>query len=154
MSRSGYDTFALVINFINPSQVPCHIIVGLFEAPDIFSVVLVEQVKVLLAEFNLTNKVIMYVKDERTNLNSVTITFIYVISCEPLQLFQPFAGFYFGHVVPKACQYAMNEINVGVGMKEVNLKDAQAAFQKTITQTKKSGKGTLEWEKACHEGGM
>ncbi len=48
----------------------------------------------------------------------------------------------------------MNEVNVGVGMKEVNLKDAQAAFQKTITWNKKSGKGKLEWEKGCHEGGM
>jgi hypothetical protein len=50
----------------------------------------------------------------------------------------------------KACQYAMNEVYVGAGMKEVNLKDAQVAFQKTITWTKKFGKGKLEWEKACH----
>jgi hypothetical protein len=48
----------------------------------------------------------------------------------------------------------MNEVNVGACMKEVNLKDAQAAFQKTITWIEKSGKGRLEWEKACHEGGM
>ncbi len=34
MSRLSYDTFALVINFINQDWVPCHIIVGLFETPN------------------------------------------------------------------------------------------------------------------------
>ncbi len=48
----------------------------------------------------------------------------------------------------------MNEIKVGVGMKEVSLKDAQVVLQKIITWTKKSGKGRLEWEKACHESSM
>jgi hypothetical protein len=64
--------------------VPCHIVVVLFEALDISSVVFIEQVKVLLEKFNLTNKVIMYVKDEGTNLNSFTIALISVMSCEPL----------------------------------------------------------------------
>jgi hypothetical protein len=48
----------------------------------------------------------------------------------------------------------MNEVNVGAGMKEVNLKDAQATFQKTITYIKKFSEGRLGWEKACPEGGM
>jgi hypothetical protein len=39
-------------------------------------------------------------------------------------------------------------------MKEVNLKDAQLAFQKTITWTKKSKKGKHEWEKVYHEAGL
>jgi hypothetical protein len=64
MSRLGYDTFALVINFIYQSLVPCHIIVGLFETPDTSNASLAKQMKVLLVEFNLTSKVIMYVKDE------------------------------------------------------------------------------------------
>jgi hypothetical protein len=37
---------------------PCHIIVGLFKTLNNFGVALVKQVKVLLVEFNLTNKVI------------------------------------------------------------------------------------------------
>jgi hypothetical protein len=124
MLKLGYDTFALVINFINPSWVPCHITIGLFEAPNTFGVALAKQVKVLLVEFNLTNKVIAHVKDEGTNLNFFTTTFTFVMSCELLQLAQPFVGFYFGHVMSKACQYATNEIKVGVGIKEVSLKDA------------------------------
>jgi len=89
--------------------------------------------KVLLVDFNLTSKVIMYVKDEGTNLNSLTIAFTFVVSCEPLQLFQSFASFCIGHVMSKACQYATNEVNVGANMKKVNLKDVQVVFQKTIT---------------------
>ncbi len=36
-------------------------------------------------------------------------------------------------------------------MKEVSLKDAQVAFQKTITWIKKSGKGIIEWQKTFYE---
>ncbi len=70
----------------------------------------------------------MYVKDEGANLNSIITTLTFVVSCEPLQLFQPFISFCFGHVMSKACQYAMNEAKVGVGMKEIGLKDVQAAL--------------------------
>ncbi len=81
--------------------------------------------KVLLIKFNLTNKVIVYVKDEGINLNFLTIDFIFIVSCEPLQLPQPFVGFCFGHVMSKACQYAMNEFKPGAGMKELSLKNVQ-----------------------------
>jgi hypothetical protein len=37
---------------------------------------------------------------------------------------------------------------------EVNMKDAQATLQKTITWTKKFGEGRQEWEKACIECGL
>ncbi len=59
--------------------------------------------KVLLVEFNLTNKIIAYVKDEGANLNSLLIAFIFVMSCELLQLTRPFVGLCFGHVMSKAC---------------------------------------------------
>ncbi len=46
MSWNGFDTFALVINFINgASWVFKHIIVGLFETPNIIGVVLAKIVK-------------------------------------------------------------------------------------------------------------
>jgi len=84
MLRLSYDIYVLVINFINPSWIPCHISVGSFEALDICSVAFVEQVKVLLVEFNLTNK---YVKDEGANLNFLTIAFTSIVSHELLHLF-------------------------------------------------------------------
>jgi hypothetical protein len=128
MLRSSYDTFVWVINFINQSWVPCHIIVELFEAFDTSDATLAEQMKYLLVEFNLTSKVITYVKDEGANLISFTTTLTCVVSCEPLQLLQLFASFRFGHVMSKACQYATNETKAGVGMKEINLKDVQVVI--------------------------
>ncbi len=125
MSKSGYDTFALVINFIKLSWIPCHITIGQFEARDTSGATLTKQVKILLVEFNLKNKVIMYVKDEGANLKFLTITLTFIVSCKPLQLPQPFANVCFGQVMSKACQYVMNETKVGVGMKEVSLKDVQ-----------------------------
>jgi hypothetical protein len=102
MSRSCYYTFVLVINFINPSLAPCHIAIGLFEALDIFGATLTKQVKFLLTKFNLINKVIAYVKDEGANLSSLIISFTFVVSCELLQLTQPFVSLCFGHVMSKA----------------------------------------------------
>jgi hypothetical protein len=40
---------------------------------------------------------------------------------------------------------------VGVGMKEVSLKDAQVALQQTIKWTKKFGMGIIEWYKVFYE---
>ncbi len=34
MFRGGVDTFALVINYLNESWIPMHVIVGLFEVND------------------------------------------------------------------------------------------------------------------------
>ncbi len=36
----------------------------------------------------------------------------------------------------KVCQYVMNEAKVGVGMKEVGLKDAQVDFQRQLPTIK------------------
>ncbi len=100
MLRLSYDISILVINFINLSWAPCHISVALFEALDISSVTFLKQMKVLLVEFNLTNK---YVKDEGVNLNSLTIALTSIVSCELLHLFQPFVSYCFGHALSKAC---------------------------------------------------
>ncbi len=115
MSRSSYDTFALVINFFNLSWIPCHISIGLFEAHDTFGATLIKQMKILLVEFNLKNKVI---KDEGVNFFFFHNYPTSIVSCKPLQLTQPFANVCFGQVMSKACQYVMNETKVGVGMKD------------------------------------
>jgi hypothetical protein len=84
--KFSYDTFSLVINFINQSWVPCHIIVGLFEVPNIFGVTFIEQVKVILGEFNLTNKVIAYVKYEGATLIISQLPSLLLCHIGPLQL--------------------------------------------------------------------
>jgi hypothetical protein len=72
MCRSGHDTFTLVINFINPQWVPCHVIVGMFEDTNIAGIAMVAQVKDLLSFYSMCDKLITYVKDEGGNLSTLT----------------------------------------------------------------------------------
>ncbi len=104
MSRSGQDTFALVINFINSHWVPCHVIMGLFETIDTYGVVMATQVKELLSSYNLLDKLIAYVKNKRGNLSTIARALSYVVSYVPLKLVGPWQGFYFGHAFSKTCQ--------------------------------------------------
>jgi hypothetical protein len=41
-----------------------------------------------------------------------------------------------------------------VGLRKVSVKEVQSDLQKTITWTKRFGKGRQEWEWACSERGM
>ncbi len=84
MSKSRHDTFVLVINFINSLWVPCHVIVGLFEAIDMFGVAMVVQVKDLLSLYNLLDKLIVYVKDKGGNLSTLGQVVTSIVSYGPL----------------------------------------------------------------------
>jgi len=63
---------------------------GLFEANDITKVGLARQLKGLLERFQLTFKILCYVKDEGTYLGTMTTTLKYVMTCEALTLPMPF----------------------------------------------------------------
>lgn len=149
MSRVGFDTFTLVVNFISRDWKPCHVTIGLFEAMDTRGDSLAQQMNPILEEFKLTKKIIAYVKDEGANLVTMATALSDVVSCEPLGLTTPYVGVCFGHVMSKACQYATDDTKVCNGMEDISLKQVQAALQKTITWTKKSGKGRTEWMAAC-----
>jgi hypothetical protein len=57
----------------------------------------------LLDAYGLRNKIIAYVKDERSNANILTNVLKFVIKCETLGLEESFQGICFGHVFSKAC---------------------------------------------------
>ncbi len=151
MPQIGFHTFALIVNFLNWEWVPCHVTIVLFEAPNTSGVALLEIVKPLLAKFKLISKVIACVKNEGKNLATLNFSLSDVISCGVFQLEKPYSWVYFGHVLSKVCQYAINEDVVCQGMKEIFLKKSQSTFQKTIMWMKKSGKGRQEWETTRHQ---
>jgi hypothetical protein len=70
------------------------------------------QVKVLLNSFGLFDKVITYVKDEGSKLNTLTNALTNVVYYSPLPLACPFVGSCFGHAMSKATQYATNNSKV------------------------------------------
>jgi len=115
MSCVGFDTFDIVVSFINALWEQFHVTMGIFEVHNIASVAMANQVKLLLYSFSLLDKVIAYVKDERSNLNTLTFALTFLISCFALQLTCPFVGLCFGHAMSKATQYATKDNEVYVG---------------------------------------
>jgi len=85
-----------------------------------------------LDSFGLLDKVIEYVKDERSNLNTLIFALTFIVSCFTLQQTCPFVGSCFGHAMSKVAQYVTNDNNVYVGFLEVSLKKTQSSLQKTI----------------------
>ncbi len=57
-------------------------------------------------EYKLINKIIYYVKDEGTNLFTITNVFKQIVICEKLGILAPFEGVCFDHALLKVCQYA------------------------------------------------
>lgn len=106
MLRIGFDTFATDINFVNNNWVSPYYIIGLFEVPNAFGVVLVKIVKPFIIQFQLVDKVLVYVKNKDSNLNALENVLSITTSCKLLKLEKPFDGTYFDHVMSKVCQYA------------------------------------------------
>ena len=102
MSKGAQDTFALVVNFLSADWESMHVTVGLFEANDTTGAAFAVQLQLLLENFDLTKKVICYVKDEGTNLGTMTQALKIIVSCDMLGQTVPFEGACFGHAMSKA----------------------------------------------------
>ncbi len=81
MSYVHFDTFAMVMNFINPSWDPTHMTIGIIEPDNIIDATMENKIKTLLDSFCLLDKVIACVKDERSNLNTLTFALTFMVSC-------------------------------------------------------------------------
>jgi hypothetical protein len=126
MFHGGHDTFTMVANFINNLWEPTlfimgifevhntigapwqtvystHVIVGIFEVHNTTCAPWKNHVKVLLDFFGLLDKIIAYVKDEGSNLSTLTLALTHVVTCSPLQSTSSFVGSCFGHAMSKVC---------------------------------------------------
>ncbi len=70
------------------------------------------------------------------DLNNMTITLKFVVSCDILGLKKNIQGSYFGHAFFKAYQYASIDDKNCKGLKYVSIKIAQFNFKKCITWSK------------------
>jgi hypothetical protein len=98
MSKSAHDVFALVLNFLGFNWKPKQIILGLFEVVEITRKALIKNLIDLLDAYSLRNKIITYVKDECSNLNTLTNVLKYVVKCEASCLEENFQGICLRHV--------------------------------------------------------
>jgi hypothetical protein len=126
----------------------------LFEATKITGQALVRNLIGLLNACGLKNKIITYVKDEVSNLNTLTNALKSVVKCETLGLEESFQGTCFGHVFSKVCQYATTNDNVCKNLIYVSIKISRVDLQKCITWPKKSNKGHQKWNIACIKVGL
>jgi hypothetical protein len=84
--------------------VPQHVTIGFkFEVPNTYGATFVEIVKPLLVQFQLTNKILTYMKDEGSNLNTLESVHSTTTNCKLLDLAKPIAYTRFGHVMSKVC---------------------------------------------------
>jgi hypothetical protein len=90
MSKGAHDVFVLVIMFLGFDWKPKHVILGSFEAAQITRQVLARNLIELLDAYGLRNKIIAYVKDEGSNLNTLTNALNYIVKCEILGLKESF----------------------------------------------------------------
>jgi hypothetical protein len=126
MSKGTYDIFSLVINFLDENWQPKKLTIGFFEAIETTIQTLVRNLRKLLDSYGLNKKIIVYVKDERANLNSMTRALKFVVNDEVLGLQESFDGICFGQEFSKTCQYAIVKERLCKSLKYVSIKSAQS----------------------------
>jgi phage-related protein len=102
-----------------------------------------------LDSFGLLDKVIAYVKDKGSNINTFAFALNFVVSCFSLQLPCPFVGSYFSHAMPKITQNAIDNMKNCVRFLKVSLKEVQSSLQYIITWIKNFRMGRLELKESC-----
>jgi hypothetical protein len=73
------------------------------------------KLKQILNKFELTQKIITYVKDEGSNLQTCVRIINSIMSCTDLNMVKPFDGFYSRHALLK-CEYATSSEKVFCGL--------------------------------------
>jgi len=106
ISQRAYDILSYVLKFLGVYWQPKYIATGCFEASDTFGHALANDLLTnLLNKYDLRKNINAHVKIEGFNLNTMTIVFNYVVSCNLLGFIESFQGSYFNHAFFKACQY-------------------------------------------------
>jgi hypothetical protein len=88
-------------------------------------------------------------KDEDTNLSTLTNVLKHIVTCEELGMHAPFEGVCFGHALSKACQYATSNDKVSYGLQPMNIKTTRSLIQSCIIWPKQSNKGRRVWLQVC-----
>jgi hypothetical protein len=112
MSKGTHDVFVVVVNFMSNKWEAKHITIKLFEVSNFSGVTMVPRLQQLLDKFSLTQKILAYVKDEGSNLQTYANTLNYVFSCVSLVMMEPFDGSCFGHTLSKVYHYAITNEKV------------------------------------------
>ncbi len=100
------------MNFISDFWVFRHVTIKLFKMLNIYGIILAKIVKPSLKKFQMTKRIIFYVKNEGSNLGTLESVLIFVVNHEFLDLSKPYVGTCFGHLMSNFCQYVTSEEKV------------------------------------------
>jgi hypothetical protein len=82
MSQGGFiNIFALVVNYSNKRQQPCHVTIGIFYVHKTSKNFMVVKLKKMFVCFELCDKMVIYMKDEGANLNTFANTLTNIVLC-------------------------------------------------------------------------
>ncbi len=103
MLKGVHDIFVVNVNFISNNQETNHLTIGLFEVIKTSGITMVLKLQELLDRFTFMEKIVAYVKDEGSNLQTCASVFNSIVSCGNLGSLEPFDGSCFGHELSKVC---------------------------------------------------
>jgi len=81
MSKRGHNIFAMIVNFLSTNYEPKYIIIVAIEAHDMNGIAMAMKLKQIIGKFSFTQKILVYVKGEGSNLETCAQVFKSVVSC-------------------------------------------------------------------------
>jgi len=115
MLKGAHDIFVVVVNFIHNDWEAKHVTI-LFEVIDTSDIGMALKLQELLDRFTLIDKIVTYPNDEGSNFQTCASAPVSIVSCNTLNLLEPFHGSCLGHALSKVCQYATIDNKVCIGL--------------------------------------
>ncbi len=122
MSKGARDVFVVMVIFISSDQDVKHVTIELFEVLDMSGVTMVLKLQELLDKFYLTQKILTFVKDEGSNLQTHASALTFIVSCNNLNLLEPFDGTCFKHALLEVCQLVTVNEKMSIGLPSTFIK--------------------------------
>jgi hypothetical protein len=92
MSKGVHDVFVIVVNFLSNKWEAKHVIIELFEVSNTSGVAMAPRLQQLMDNFSLTQKILAYVKNEGSNLQTCANALNSIVLCASLAMMEPFDG--------------------------------------------------------------
>eukprot|EP00873_Tetraselmis_striata_P029194 jgi/Tetstr1/449458/TSEL_036553.t1 len=151
MSRKTEDNLSVDVHFISSDWVWHHNHIGILSCADSTSgEAIAGKMRPVLAEFDLSHRVVAIVKDGGANLATASRVLAGMIYCVALDLASPFLTSCFAHKINGACNAAVKAA-AATSVSSFTLSKILNKLKSCITWTKKSSKGWHTLVLACRE---
>ncbi len=116
VSNGTKYVFIVLVIIIASDQEVKHVIIELFEISNMSGVAMAFKLEELLDKFSLTQKILPFIKDERSNLQTCVNALTFIVSCNNLSLLEPFDGTCFRHALSKVCHFIIKNEKLSISL--------------------------------------